>query len=166
MKKIRISLVILFFAVSFSTFAQSKIAHVNSQEIIGLMPATKAAEAEIQGLEETYTKELETMQKDILEKQQKYASEEKSVSDELNQTRRAELQDQSQRVQAYYSEIQKELQKKNFDLLKPISEELMKAVNAVADRLGIEYVFESPMQGLLVSNGTDITDEVKKELGL
>jgi len=166
MKKIRISLVILFFAVSFSTFAQSKIAHVNSQEIIGLMPATKAAEAEIQGLEATYTKELETMQKDILEKQQKYASEEKSVSDELNQARRAELQDQSQRVQAYYSEIQKELQKKNFDLLKPISEELMKAVNAVADRLGVEYVFESPMQGLLVSNGTDITDEVKKELGL
>jgi outer membrane protein len=166
MKKIRISFLTILLVVSFSTFAQSKIAHVNSQEIIALMPATKAAQAEIQGMEETYTKELEAMQKDILEKQQKYASEENSVSLELNQTRGAELQDQSQRVQAYYNEIQKEIQRKNFDLLKPISEELMKAVNTIADRLGFEYVFESPMQGLLVSNGTDITDEVKKELGL
>ena len=52
------------------------------------------------------------------------------------------------------------------ELLQPISKELEEAVNAVADRLGIEYVFEFPMQGMVVAKGTDVTEEVKKELGL
>ena len=41
-----------------------------------------------------------------------------------------------------------------------------KAVEAVAERLGFDYVFENNQQILLVSKGTDITEEVKKELGL
>ena len=48
----------------------------------------------------------------------------------------------------------------------PISETYSKAVEAVAEKLGFDYVFENNQQILLVSKGTDITEEVKKELGL
>jgi len=78
----------------------------------------------------------------------------------------AEIADQTQRVQAYINQIQQELQRKSMDLMQPISDKYSKAVEAVADRMGFDYVFENNKQVLLVSKGTDITEEVKKELGL
>ncbi len=50
--------------------------------------------------------------------------------------------------------------------MQPISDDYSKAVDAVAERLGFDYVFENNQQVLLVAKGTDITEEVKKELGL
>jgi len=38
MKKIKISLVILLFAISFTSFTQSKVAHINTTELVGSMP--------------------------------------------------------------------------------------------------------------------------------
>ena len=106
------------------------------------------------------------MRQDLINKEQKYASEQDTVSPELNQTRMAELQDQLQRVQAYVQGIQQELQRKRMELMQPISDDYSKAVDAVAERLGFDYVFENNQQVLLVAKGTDITEEVKKELGL
>ncbi len=166
MKKINLILLTLVLTLSFSSFAQSNVAHVNSQEIIALMPETIAADTEIKSIEATYTKEIEGMRKALIEKDQQYASEEASVSEELNQTRMAEIADQTQRVQAYINQIQQELQRKSMDLMQPISDKYSKAVEAVADRMGFDYVFENNKQVLLVSKGTDITEEVKKELGL
>lgn len=166
MKKINLILLTLVLTLSLSSFAQSNVAHVNSQEIIALMPETIAADAEIKSVEATYTKEIEGMRKALIEKDQQYASEEASVSEELNQTRMAEIADQTQRVQAYINQIQQELQRKSMDLMQPISDKYTKAVEAVADRMGFDYVFENNKQVLLVSKGTDITEEVKKELGL
>lgn len=166
MKKINLILLTLVLTLSLSSFAQSNVAHVNSQEIIALMPETIAADAEIKSVEATYTKEIEGMRKALIEKDQQYASEEASVSEELNQTRMAEIADQTQRVQAYINQIQQELQRKSMDLMQPISDKYSKAVEAVADRMGFDYVFENNKQVLLVSKGTDITEEVKKELGL
>ena len=166
MKQIKILFAIFLFAISFTTFAQSKVAHVNSADIVALMPATIAADEEIKKLEDTYQKEIEGMRQDLINKEQKYASEQDTVSPELNQTRMAELQDQLQRVQAYVQGIQQELQRKRMELMQPISDDYSKAVDAVAERLGFDYVFENNQQVLLVAKGTDITEEVKKELGL
>lgn len=166
MKQFKMLLAILLLAISFTSFAQSKVAHVKTQEIIALMPAAKAATAEIEGMSESYGKEIEAMEKDVVEKQNRYAAEQDTVSDEMNNMRGAELQDQISRIQAYSAEAQRELQRKRMELLQPISKALEEAVNAVADRLGIEYVFEFPMQGMVVAKGTDLTEEVKKELGL
>ena len=166
MKQIKILFAIFLFAISFTTFAQSKVAHVNSADIVALMPATIAADEEIKKAEETYQKEIEGMRQDLINKEQQYASEQDTVSPELNQTRMAELQDQLQRVQAYINGIQQELQRKRMELMQPISENYTKAVNTVAERLGFDYVFENNQQVLLVAEGTDITEEVKKELGL
>ena len=107
MKQIKILFAIFLFAISFTTFAQSKVAHVNTAEIVALMPATIAADEEIKKAEETYQKEIEGMRQDLINKEQQYASEQDTVSPELNQTRMAELQDQLQRVQAYVQVIQK-----------------------------------------------------------
>lgn len=166
MKKINLILLTIVLTCSFPSFAQSNVAHVNSQEIIALMPETIAADAEIKSVEATYAKEIEGMRKALIDKDKQYASEEATVSAELNDTRMAEIADQTQRVQAYINQIQQELQRKSMELMQPISDKYSKAVETVAERMGFDYVFENNRQVLLVSKGTNITEEVKKELGL
>ena len=57
-------------------------------------------------------------------------------------------------------------QKKEFDLLKPITEKAQAAINKVAQELGFDYVLDSTQgQGVIVANGVDLMTEVKKELG-
>ena len=165
MKQIKILFAIVIFAISSTTFAQSKVAHVNTNQIVAQMPATIAANTEMKLLEETYQKEIDGMRQEILNKEQQYSSEQDTVSKELNQSRGVELQEQMQRWQAYVNEIQQELQRKRMEIFEPIGEDYSKAVNAVAERLGFDYVFENNTQVLLVANGTDISEEVKKELG-
>ena len=62
--------------------------------------------------------------------------------------------------------IQQELQQKEFDLLQPVNEELLKAIESVAESMDLEYVFQNPTNGLLVARGSDITENVKEKLGL
>ena len=53
-----------------------------------------------------------------------------------------------------------------FDLLKPITEKAQAAINKVAEALGFDYVLDSTQgQGVIVAKGTDLMEEVKKELG-
>jgi len=71
-----------------------------------------------------------------------------------------------QSIRQYQGQAQQELQKKEFDLLKPITEKAQAAINKVAASLGFEYVLDSTQgQGVIVASGKDLMEEVKKELG-
>ena len=70
-----------------------------------------------------------------------------------------------QSIRQYQAQAQQELQKKEFDLLKPITEKAQEAINQVAADLGFDYVIDSTQgQGLIVASGKDLMEEVKKKL--
>ena len=166
MKKIKILLLILCVMLSFAVHSQSKVAHVNTNEIIMLMPATKAADLEIEQLQKTYQEELQEIAQEFEKTRNRYLAEKDSQTDEENTRRDQELQTQMQSIQNFQAEIQKELQKKSQELIFPIEQEVMDVINKIARAQGLEYVFTNPMQGLLVAKGKDITEDVKKELGI
>ena len=58
MKKIKISLVIFLFAISFTSFAQSKVAHINTTELVASMPEMNDAKAELEKLAKTYETDI------------------------------------------------------------------------------------------------------------
>ena len=68
MKKIKISLIILLFALSFSTFAQSKVAHINTTELVASMPEMNDAKAELEKLAKTYETDIQTMAAELQSK--------------------------------------------------------------------------------------------------
>ena len=88
------------------------------------------------------------------------------LSDEELTQRFQELQELQNVIRERELEIQRDAQRKQAELTAPIEKEIMDAINIISVRLNLEYVFTSPMQGLLVANGLEITDMVKKELGL
>ncbi|GGH41372.1 membrane protein [Mangrovimonas yunxiaonensis] len=146
--------------------AQSKVAHINAQELISLMPATKAAEAEIEKLGKTYEADIQSMITEYQNKAKQYEAEVDTKTDEENQKRGLELQTMQQNIQQYRGQAQQDMQKKELDLLKPITEKAKAAILKVARAQGFEYVLDSTQGGgVIMADGKNLLDDVKKELG-
>ena len=146
--------------------AQSKVAHINTQELVAAMPDTKAAQAEIEKLSKTYEADIQTMVTEFQNKIKQYDAEAATQTQEENQKRQAEVQTMEQSIRQYQGQAQQDLQKKEFDLLKPITDKAKAAIQKVARAQGFQYVLDSTQgQGVILSDGTDLMVAVKKELG-
>ena len=78
-----------------------------------------------------------------------------------------EVESLKEKIQKYAQTADQEIQKKRFDLLKPIIEKAQKAVSDVAKEKGYTYVFDaSPGKGLIVFEGEDLLPLVKTKLGI
>ncbi|GAB5565468.1 MAG: hypothetical protein Wins2KO_25310 [Winogradskyella sp.] len=150
-------------ATSFMT-AQSKIAHIDTQELIKAMPEYKAAEAEIEKLGKTYQAQMEDSYKEIEAKKKQYGAEAATQTEETNIERMKEVQGMEQSLAQFQQNAQMDLQKKEIEKLKPITEKAKAAIEKVAAAQGFDYVLEKG--GLIVAQGKDLMSDVKAELGI
>jgi outer membrane protein len=152
-------------ATSFSA-AQTKIAHINTTQLIEAMPEMKTAQAEIERLSKTYEADIKTMMTELQNKVKQYQAEMDTKTEEQNQERAQEVQTMEQSIRQYQGQAQQDLQKKEADLLKPIFEKAKAAIDKVAKAQGYQYVLDSTQgSGVLVSDGKDLLVDVKTELG-
>lgn len=158
---------VLFIGTQFAT-AQTKVGHINVQDLMTANPAMKAAEAQLKKLQDTYDAEYKKMVQEYQTKLAQYQqdAEAKTVSDAVNETRSQEMQDMGARIQKYQDTASKDLQQKSIELQKPIMEKAQAAIQKVARAKGIQYVLDSTTgSGVLLADGTDLLADVKKELG-
>merc|ERR1712232_1496100 len=88
MKQIKTLLLIAILAVGFNTVqAQTKVAHISTDQLLSLMPETKALNAELEKLSKTYESELKAEEAKLQAKLKKYDAEAASQTDEVNQQR-------------------------------------------------------------------------------
>ena len=166
MKKIKILLLILCMTFSFASNAQSKVAHINSTELVSSMPEMEEAKAELGKLSKTYENDIQTMAAELQSKVKQYDTEASAQTDEENARRLQEVQGMEQSIRQYQNQAQQELQKKEFDLLKPITEKAQEAIVKVAKAQGFDYVIDAtPGGALILFEGKDLMAEVKTELG-
>ena len=100
MKQIKTLIVALTLIIgSQFTTAQTKVAHINVQELMTANPAMKAAEAQVKKLQETYDVEYKKMVQEYQTKLAQYEKESATVGDAVNQTRSQEMQDMGSRIQ-------------------------------------------------------------------
>ncbi|MDL5513180.1 OmpH family outer membrane protein [Arenibacter sp. M-2] len=164
-KKIAVAIVLLVAATSFVN-AQAKIAHIDVQKLLSEMPEMKAADAELKKLQETYRADIESSMTELKNKYTQYSNESSSKSEEENQKRALELQGFEKNIGEAQQTAQQELQKKQAELLGPITEKAKKAIETVAAAQGIDYVMDATQGGgLIVAKGKDILPDVKKQLG-
>lgn len=149
------------------THAQSKIAHVASQELVQEMPAYKDAMVQLEKLQKTYDAEIRDMMAEAQKTMQRYESEAPTKTDEENQKRAQELQSTQQRIREHGQNAQQDLQKKELDLLKPVYEKARVAIQKVARAKGFDYVLDSSTgSGVIMADGYNLMPDVKKELGM
>ena len=147
--------------------AQAQVAHIDSEQLLMAMPETKAMEDELKKVQQTYADEYNAQATALQAKLKKYDAEAPTQTDAKNEERRVEVEGLKTKIQKYAQTADQEIQKKRFDLLKPIVEKAQKAVNDVATEKGIKYVLDSsPGKGLIVFEGEDLMPAVKAKLGI
>ncbi len=149
--------------VSF-TQAQSKVAHINTQELVAAMPEAKAAQAELETLSKTYQADFQEMATDYQAKEKQYIAEGETKTEEENAKRAQELGEFRKRIQDFEGTASQDMQKKRADLFKPIEEKALAAINKVAKAQGFQYVLDRA--SLIMAEGKDLLADVKKELGI
>ena len=165
-KTLLIAVALTLGATAFSN-AQSKIAHVASQDLVQTLPAYKDAMAQLEKLQKTYDAEIRDMMSEAQKTMQRYESEAPTKTEEENAKRAQELQSTQRRIQEHGQNAQQDLQKKELDLLKPVYEKARVAIQKVARAKGYDYVLDSSNgSGVIMADGFDLMADVKKELGL
>ena len=165
-KTLLIAATLFFGAVSF-TNAQSKLAHIDTQELIANMPAMKNAQSQLQKLQKTYENEIKNMATALQNTMKRYQAEAATKTDEENSKRAQEVQGTRDNILKYEQNAQKEMGKKQENLIKPVMETARLAIQKVARAKGIQYVIDSTNgSGLILADGPDLMNDVKKELGM
>lgn len=165
LKTLVLAIALLVGSTSFMN-AQSKVAHINTQELIAAMPDYKAAQAEMEKLGKTYDVQLQDMGKEYEKKVKQYDAEASTKTQEENQKRVQEVAAMENNIRQFQAQAQQEMQKKEIDLLRPITEKAKAAIQKVARAQGFQYVLDSTQgQGVILADGKDLMADVKKELG-
>jgi len=170
MKKLtKVVLIIFLASLTTVSFAQKKqkFGHIDSNELLKLMPGRDSAIAKIQAYSKTLENQLKGMQSELETKYQTYLANESNMTDLIKQTNQKELQDIQARIEAFQQSAQDDLENKQNELLKPIIDKAKVAIEKVGRDNQYTYIFDAGMGVLLYSDPTeDILPMVKKELGL
>lgn len=148
------------------TQAQSKVAHINTQELIQAMPEYKNAMTELESLSKTYQTDFQAMGTEYQNTVKQYEAEVNTKTAEENQKRAVELQEKQQRIQQFQADAQKDLGAKQEELIKPVSEKAKAAILKVSRAQGFDYVLDSSLGVAILTDGKNLLDDVKKELGI
>ena len=145
-----------------------KLAHIDFSELVKSMPEYKSALAEIEKMNNELEKELEEMQKEFQDKYARFEREAQQLTELVRQRRVRELQDMQGKIQGFMEENQMGLQRRQQELIQPITEKAQKAIDEVAAKNNYTYVFDASQgAGLLYTKaGEDILPAVKKHLGI
>ena len=129
MKKIFTLLFVAFIAFGGSAMAQKtiKLGHINSNELMQIMPGRDSAQAVLQKEMEDLEETLKSMSTELETRYNEYMAKQDAMSDLIKQTKQRELQDMQARAQEFQKNAEQQLQDRQAELLKPIIERARKA---------------------------------------
>ena len=164
MKKLVIFLLMMF---PLGLFAQeSKIAIVNTQEVMMAMPEFTDMQKQMQEMEANYQKELKVMSDEYQKKYSDFIAQQDSLTENIRLRRMQELDDINQRSQNFIQVSQQDFQKKQNELLTPIQEKLRNAIQAVGKENGYLYILDPQIVLYKSDAAIDATAQVKAKLGI
>ena len=165
----KITLILMVAVLPLVAMAQTvKLGYINSQEVMMMMPEVNDVEKQLAEFNEKNMKYLQDMDKEIQDKYAKYEQEKDNMTEAIRKVQEEELMGLQQRFQTTYQALQQEAQKKQAELLKPLQDKLMAAIESVSKKQGLTMVYDM-MSGAVVYKSDaaiDITPAVKKELGI
>lgn len=148
--------------------AQAKFGHINTSNIILLMPEMQTVKNKLDtfqlGLKKEYDDQMVKYQElvDVYTKMVK-----DSVSQGLLESKYKEVAAAEQRLQELPGLLEQEYAEKQQKLMKPLLDKLQLAIKEVAAEKGLHYVFDLAIGSLLYYDPMDdISMEVRKKLGI
>lgn len=165
----KIALVVLI-ALPLGVFAQDlKFGHINSDEIITVMPEYSKARTDLQTLEKSYADDLQRTQEEFNRKYQEFQQAADSLPQNIAERRQRELEDMLQRQNEFRQKAMQDMEKASADLMAPIQKKLNEAIQAVGKAEGVVYIFDMARAAISYVDETksiNLTAKVKTQLGI
>jgi len=169
MKRVlKLTLAVVLMVSASSLYAQ-KFGRVNVNDVLAAMPEAKEAQTNLEAFVKDLSATYETMQVEINTKVADLQKNEATMNESMKQLKYKEIQDLSARMEEYQQSAQNEMQQKRAELLKPVQDKAMAAIEKVSRAGGYLAVFDTAMPSLAYFDEAQMTDllpEVKRELGI
>jgi outer membrane protein len=168
MKKI-IFIGIFVFACMATTFAQ-KYAYVDTDFILGKLPAYVAAQEQLDKLSQKYQKELETLHSELDQIYKDYQAEVVLLSQDMKKKREEQIvnkEKEYKKLQRQYFGPEGDLAKKKEALVKPVQDDVFNAIQTLAEQGGYSIIFDKAgsMTMIYTNPKFDLSDQVLQKLG-
>lgn len=160
-----VAIVILLFGFT-TAFAQANtIGYVDTDYILNELPEYSAAQEELNKLSERWQKEIEAKYEDIQKKKDALAKEAILLPEDVRSKREekiTELEAEARQLQRQKFGVKGDLFQKRQELIKPIQEEVFKAIQQVAEQRKFSFVFDKANQSnlLYAKPNLDISERV------
>lgn len=164
--KIRLFCLTLVFLFVQQTHAQ-KVAHLNYDSLINLMPETKTASEAANNYLKGLETELVSMQTELENKYKDYQSKEAGMSEFLKKTKQEDMQQLQKRIQDFQQKAEADFRVRQTELTNPIMVKAKKGIEMAAKEGGFRYVVDtSPGRSSILFSepGDDLLQAVKKKL--
>lgn len=167
MKKVLLSFVVLISMIGFSNSAnaQAKIGYISTEELMGSMPETEAANDQLEDYQKSLQNQGADYYREYLEKDSIFQADSIKWTPTQRELKRNDLIALVQKVQGWQQTMQQMLQEKSQTLVGPIRTKAADAIKATAKENGYTYVLESAAV-LVGPPGDDILPLVKKKMGI
>jgi outer membrane protein len=146
-----------------------KFGHIDSGQLIQMMPQTKSADSSLKKFGESLDNQLRAMTSEYQSKLQSYQQKADSMPELIRTTKEKELTDLGQRIQDFQQTAQESMQKKKEEIFNPILKKAEDAIKEIAKENSYSYIFDtSPGAGsvLYAQDSDNIMPLVKTRLGL
>jgi len=166
-KTIKLSALIMLCSVLALNAQTLKFGHINSTELLAMMPETKMADSTLQTFGRSLENQLKTMTNEYQSKISDYRANEATMAEPVKQAKAQEIGDLEQRIQEFQDSAQQSIQKKKEELYTPIVKKAEDAIKDVAKDKKYSYIFDTSVGVVLFAQESDnVMPAVKAKLGL
>ena len=169
MKKISLTLLVALLVVTMG-FSQ-KFAYVDTEYILGRIPAYEAAQNQLDKFSSDWQKEIEEGMTEVEKLYKNYQAERVLLTEDMRTKREDAIIQREKEVkdlQKKYFAPEGELYKKRQELVKPIQDQVFNAIKALADEGAYAIIFDSASgPTMLYTNPRwDKSDDVLEKMGI
>lgn len=151
----------------FAAMAQNISGHVNTTEVIQLMPEMDSVRVQVEAAQKETQETYQAMISEFQTKYQQFEQKQGSWTQSIRESKQRELQEIQQRIEDFGQSAQQDLQELQQRLQAPVYQKAMDAIRKIAAEKKLVYVFD---EGSLIYvdplQSVNITPEVRKAVGI
>lgn len=160
MKNFILLVVVLF---SFSALSEVKVGIVNIQKIITTVKEGKSVNSALEKSFKSKQKLIKAEEEKIKKLQEKFQKQSAVFTAEVKAKKGMEIQRKVQAVRQKMAQFQKEIQKEEANLKKPLLEKLKPVIDTVSKKAKVDLTFEISSSPIVYAKSqVDLTDKVIK----
>ena len=147
-----------------------KFGYVNTSEIFNVMPDKVTAENSLKQVSDQYEAEFKRLQDAFQKKMTEYetADQDPNTPQAIKDRHNQELQEEYMKIQNFQQTASQDLQRKQDELIAPITQKLQNAIQAVGAEGGYTFIFDQAAGSILYTgaNAEDVSAKIKAKLGI